>query len=114
MSKIEMVLVPVSGEAQKVMVERNSLVDHYRLIETDMVQAISGQGWTVYLDEDGKEKRLRMNVLGTAYAIALGWVPFNDDFLVGPVLFCGPADWKGFDTAVTKRAKRIIFDVDEP
>jgi Domain of unknown function (DUF3846) len=114
MSKVEMVLVPVTGPASVVMVERNSLTDHYRLVETNMVEAIGGQGWTAYLDEDGKLKRLRMNVMASAYAIALGWVPMVDDFLAGPVLFCGPADWKGKDTAVTKRVKRLIFETREP
>jgi hypothetical protein len=51
------------------------------------LEAVSGDGWHLYCDEDGKAKALPVNVPATRLAQALGW-PVGD-VLCGPVLFLG-------------------------
>jgi hypothetical protein len=68
------------------------------------IQAISGPGWTAYLNEEGKLLGLPGNAVATALAARLGWIYLFGDLLVGPVIFCGPPDDDdGYDTSVVKQ-----------
>lgn len=113
MTQIEAILVPVEGKPQTIHVNNHSLVEMQRLIG-GFIEAIGGAGWSAYMDEDGKGKGLPLNTFATAYAIALGWVPMGGDYLVGPVVFTGASDSAGYDTPVTARVKRLVFDVADP
>lgn len=82
------------------------------------IENISGDGWSAYLDEEGKLKGLPVNVRATFFATSiLGW-PSND-LLCGQVVFMGPVDRDGYDTSVPqkliKAAKRhaIMLDLVE-
>src|SRR5262245_34522191 len=109
MSEVEMILVPPQGAAKVVQVDTRSLAALQGLVG-GYIEAIGGPGWSAYLDEEGKIKGLPVNMLATYYAVKLGWVGMPNDMLVGPVLFCGQADANGYDTPVSKRVKRLIFD----
>jgi hypothetical protein len=57
---------------------------------------------TLYIDTDGKAKMLPINLLATAFWTHVGGAEcvLRGDFLVGPVVVCGPPDPEGDDTAV--------------
>jgi hypothetical protein len=63
------------------------------------LEAVSGGDWVAYLDEEGKLKRLPVNVPASALARALGW-PVGD-VMCGTVMFVGPADSHGYDQSVS-------------
>lgn len=63
------------------------------------LEGIGARGWTGYIDEEGKNKGMALNVRANHLAWTLGW-PVTD-FLVGPVVFLGPVDDEGEETDVT-------------
>jgi hypothetical protein len=46
-------------------------------------------GWHAYIHGEGKFEELPENSQASALAVALGWVPFMGDYLVGTVVFVG-------------------------
>lgn len=93
-------------------------------------QAIVG-GWiegltlndkiSCYIDEEGKLKGLRLNVLGDLAVRMLleedGYSLLKDDFIVGPVVFVGRPDDEGWDTDVPQdfvdRLRRAEVEIRE-
>lgn len=72
-----------------------SLAEMYRIIGTDIVQAItphytSPHRWFAYCDEEGKMKGRPVNSFANALAWSMGWPP--GDVLVGNVVFVGPIE----------------------
>ena len=64
------------------------------------IELIGGPGWSAFCNEEGKYQQLPVNPTATRLAMRLGWAPLTGDFLVGPVVFCGPPDGNGDATNV--------------
>jgi len=65
----------------------------------ELVSSGSFASWNAYCNEEGKLLRLPVNETATLFAEELGWLGIGD-VLVGNVVFLGPADNFGEDTAV--------------
>lgn len=69
------------------------------------IQAIGvGNEITMYLNEDGKAKRLPTNRMATRLAKKYAGISLTD-YIVGDVVLVGAADDEGWDTGLTSRAK---------
>lgn len=67
------------------------------------LEAIVGDGWSAYLDEEGRLKGLQGNRDATRLAASLGFKespPWDAIGLVGPVVFMGPPH-DGGETSIT-------------
>ena len=91
---ISALLIPVDGDPEVREVE-----PHFTARKEIVGGWLEGVGagidadWCAYADEEGRIKRLPINVRATALARSLGW---PGDFLVGPVVFVGQ-EWRGED-----------------
>lgn len=61
---------------------------------------------TIYCDEEGKLKGLRLNRIATLFV-----APFLDDLIVGPVVFIGPPDDEGEDTDLPPEIEEQLADI---
>ena len=101
-NRIDMLVVEPNGSVRKV----NDLADLDTLrglVGGGWLEGVSPDGrwtprWMAYVDEEGKIKGLPINVAATTLAKRLGWP--EGDYLVGTVVFVGPADEEGDDTDV--------------
>jgi hypothetical protein len=107
---ITVLYVPVDGPA--VTREVDPTLATFQELVGGNIEAISGQGWTAYLNEEGKLAELPGNPAATLLAARLGWIYLPGDFLVGPVVFLGPVDDEGDDTSVTQRTLEHALEVD--
>jgi hypothetical protein len=73
------------------------------------IELIGGDGWSAYLNEEGKIHGLPPNQPADALARTLGFEFLPGDALVGTVLFCGPPDSDGHDTDVPDSVREKII-----
>lgn len=93
-------LVIAPDGAGEVRAIRSDLDDFKAAIGGGWLEGVPLRGAFAYCDEEGKLKRLPVNLLATVLALRLGWRRQPNDFLAGPVLFVGPATPAGDDTDV--------------
>ncbi|NTW42269.1 MAG: DUF3846 domain-containing protein, partial [Cellulomonadaceae bacterium] len=75
-------------------------LDGFRaVIDGGWIEAVSGRGFTLYCDEEGKNKGLRVNRRATLVLRHL-WPRFPD-VIMGPAFLCGEPDRRGDDTDVS-------------
>jgi hypothetical protein len=96
-SQIDVLVLPADGPL-RVETITPDLAAFKALLDGGWLEGIAGEGWTAYCDEEGKLKGLPLNLAATELAHAHGW-PIGD-VLCGPVVFMGPTDREGEDTAV--------------
>lgn len=72
------------------------------LIGGGWLEAVSGDDFTAYLDEEGKIKGLPYNPRATALVERLGR-PLGSDIICGDVVLFGSPDDEGYDTDIPQR-----------
>lgn len=106
--RIVTLVVYPDGRAGTEWLTRSS-ADEYGTIVGGMVEAISGDGWAAYLNEEGKLVGLQANARADSIARLHGWKGSPDDVLTGPVIFTGPIDDDGYDTSVSVELTREVL-----
>jgi hypothetical protein len=64
------------------------------------IEAVYGDGYVAWVDEEGKLKRLPANPVAEAFMRSHGCHLMAGDYIVGPVVFSGGADPEGETTGV--------------
>lgn len=72
------------------------------------LEALTGDAWTMYLDEEGKVKGLPFNAEATDLWWRLQPQARGRDFLVGPVIVVGPVDDEGYDTDIRPEVLEML------
>lgn len=99
MKKIAVLRVPADMEEPIQLVTVEADLDTLRgLLDGGWLEGIGGDGWTAYLDEEGRIKGLPVNRRATTLARMLLWG--SGEQVVGPVVFLGPVDRNGDETEV--------------
>jgi hypothetical protein len=107
---VDMIYIPTRGIPMRVQIDVTT-IDRMRQLIGGWLEAIGGEEWTCYMDEEGKMKGREVNMLACAVVTVLGWKGIQyGDFICGPVLMCGPTDEEGYDTSVTDRVAKLILE----
>jgi hypothetical protein len=95
---IRAVIIPAEPDqpARVSMIEPTATT--YQGIVGGWIQGIGGDGWSAYVNEEGKLMGQSVNVAANNILAALGWVGAGRDFVVGPVVIVGPPNAKHDDT----------------
>lgn len=93
----KVLVVPVEGRPRVAQI-KPTLSVWQALLNGGYLEAIHGEGWSAYCDEEGKLKSLPPNRTATVLARMFGW--HTPDVLCGPVVFFGPPDKDGDETDV--------------
>jgi hypothetical protein len=76
------------------------------------IEGVSGSYWTAYVDEEGRNKGMAVNLRASLIARRIGWL---GPVFVGPMLFLGPVDDEGRDTNVPNEviteAQKMAFTI---
>lgn len=98
---IQVLVVPADGgdDPSVVRITRDD-TEWYQATVGGWLEAISGDGWTGYCNEEGKLHNLAPNTRATQLANVGGWRAAGRDFLVGPVVFMGVPTIDGYETDV--------------
>lgn len=103
--KLTGVLFPVQGEPVEVTIPAGLEPLQALVAGGGYVQALpdleESHGLSVWLDEDGKAKRLQHNQRAERAYRDLGGKLFHGDYLAGPVLFLGAVDDNGDTQSLT-------------
>jgi hypothetical protein len=103
------VLVVQPDGAKNILTFSNALAN-FQAEVGGWVEAIGdGQTWTAYLNEEGKLNGLPPNPEADSIARKLGWQSLPGDYLVGPVVFCGPPDNDGYDTDLPPAVETVAL-----
>lgn len=99
MGQVRILAIPVDRtEAPEVRTINADLDGLREQVGGGWIEAVSGSGFTLYCDEEGKLKGLPVNDRATRLIMAL-WPNFRD-VIVGPAFLTGTADGRGNDTDV--------------
>ena len=74
------------------------------------IEAINGDDWTAFVNEEGKLNRLPINQAGNRILGVLEWDAIGLDVVVGPLVILGPADSNGGETGITDAVLAKILD----
>lgn len=75
------------------------------------IEAVSLDGGTMYINEEGKLRGLPFNWVATEVATVHGAIARNRDLIVGNAIVLGPTDDNGDDTAIPDDLKRHFYEV---
>lgn len=74
------------------------------------IEAINGDDWTAFVNEEGKLDMLPINQAGNRILGVLEWDAIGLDVVVGPLVILGPADSNGDETGITDAVLAKILD----
>jgi hypothetical protein len=101
-NKIDVAVIHPDGSWAKLHIERN--LETFQSLVGGWIEAVGGEGWTGYLDEDGKLKDdPQPNRKAERFMREHGWNGSPYDVIVGNVVFMGPPDVEGDDTSLPER-----------
>lgn len=95
---IEVLVITTVETVQADVREIEPTLDGFKAVIGGWLEGIGDDHWRAYCDEEGKIKGLPVNIRATRLARTLGWL--TGDVLCGPVVFMGPPDEEGMETAV--------------
>lgn len=105
-STISILVIDPTGATMSATIEP-TLEAFQELVGGD-IEALSGDCFTAYINEDGKHLGLPRNPLGQAALEALGISLWPGDWIPGPVVFVGVPDGEGGDTSLQETVHDII------
>lgn len=98
MSIINACVITTTGHVSRKMLDNNNLKS-YQEIVGGWIEAVSGTGFVIYVNEEGKIQGLSQNPLADSFARLHGMRIAEWDVLTGDVVFVGAPDAQGYDTS---------------
>lgn len=98
---IRVLVVPAGFDPVRLVKVEPTLEPLKALLDGGWLEMIGGEGWSAYVDEEGKVKGLPVNWRANGIAARLGWQGAATDRLCGPMIVLGVPDDEGEDTGVT-------------
>jgi hypothetical protein len=83
------VLVVRPGATPEVLGERVNDGSVLHALVGGWIEAVSGDGWVMWLDEEGKNRGLPLNEAATRFALERGALAFPGDYIAGPAVVTG-------------------------
>lgn len=94
---ITVLVVPDYEDLPIKTVDIDGSLDSFQLLVGGYIEGIGGEGWSAYVDEEGRIKHRPVNWRASAMAKRMGW---SEEYLCGTVVFIGQADNDGMETDV--------------
>ena len=107
---IRAVIVPADSEQPARIEDISPTLGVLQHLVGGWLEAIAGDGWTAFINEEGKLNMLPVNEAGNRILAVLNWESVGRDVVVGPLLIVGPADENGFETSVSDDVLGKILD----
>lgn len=95
--RITVLVVPDDESLPIKTVDIDGSLESFQVLVGGYIEGIGGQGWSAYVDEEGRIKNRPVNHRASIMAKRMGW---REEYLCGTTVFIGEVDDEGNDTDV--------------